>query len=75
VGANHRKLSTYVNVLSRNGLYLTEMVEPEPPMEWTTTERRDAARFPVFLVARCVKQDELERSGREPVIHSLRRMP
>lgn len=53
VGANHRMLSTYINSLARHGLMLTQMSEPAPPIEWTTTDRRDAAGFPVFLVARC----------------------
>lgn len=57
VGANHRMLSTYINTLSRHGLRLTEMSEPAPPVEWATTDRRDAVRFPVFLVARCSKDD------------------
>jgi SAM-dependent methyltransferase len=55
VGANHRMLSTYINALSRHGLRLTQMSEPAPPIEWTTTDRRGAVRFPVFLVARCSK--------------------
>jgi ubiquinone/menaquinone biosynthesis C-methylase UbiE len=53
VGANHRTLSTYVNALARNGLLVTEMREPQPPAEWTTGDRHEAARQPVFLVARC----------------------
>lgn len=55
VGANHRMLSTYVNSLSRHGLPITAMNEPSPPQEWHTDERREAARLPVFLVARCEK--------------------
>jgi ubiquinone/menaquinone biosynthesis C-methylase UbiE len=54
VGANHRTLSTYVNTLRRNDLWLDEVVEPMPPLEWTAL-RADAARFPVFLAARCVR--------------------
>jgi SAM-dependent methyltransferase len=53
VGANHRMLSTYINSLAKHGLNLIQMSEPAPPIEWATTDRREAARFPVFLVARC----------------------
>ncbi|SEF75779.1 Methyltransferase domain-containing protein [Nonomuraea solani] len=54
VGANHRTLSTYLNTFRRHGLWLDELAEPEPAAGWA--ERRpDAARFPVFLVMRCVK--------------------
>jgi ubiquinone/menaquinone biosynthesis C-methylase UbiE len=53
VGANHRMLSTYINGLVRHGLRPTQMSEPAPPVEWAAADRRDAARFPVFLVARC----------------------
>jgi SAM-dependent methyltransferase len=55
VGANHRTLSTYLNALTRHGLHLQQTAEPEPPAAWNTPERRDAARFPVFLVARCTR--------------------
>jgi ubiquinone/menaquinone biosynthesis C-methylase UbiE len=55
VGANHRTLSTYVNALSRQGLFMTAMSEPPAPAEWDTDDRRAAARLPVFLVARCTK--------------------
>lgn len=51
VGANHRMLSTYVNTVRGHGLVIDRLAEPRPPKEWR--ERRlDAARFPVFLVAR-----------------------
>lgn len=53
VGANHRMLSTYINSLAKHGLNLIQMGEPVPPIGWATTDRREAARFPVFLVARC----------------------
>jgi SAM-dependent methyltransferase len=62
VGANHRTLSTYVNSLSLGGLRLSAMSEPDPPGEWTHDDRRDAARLPVFLVARCTKDGEFVRS-------------
>lgn len=55
VGANHRTLSTYINALSRHALVIKAMAEPGPPQEWATDDRRDAARLPVFLVARCAK--------------------
>jgi ubiquinone/menaquinone biosynthesis C-methylase UbiE len=58
VGANHRMLSTYFNALSRNGLRLMTMSEPAPAIEWATNDRRDAARFPVYLVARCSKESQ-----------------
>jgi SAM-dependent methyltransferase len=56
VGANHRTLSTYLNTLSRYGLLVAEVAEPAPPPEWAEGERADAARFPVFLVVRCLRQ-------------------
>ncbi|WP_327584226.1 class I SAM-dependent methyltransferase [Nonomuraea sp. NBC_00507] len=55
VGANHRTLSTYVNTFRRHGLWLEEMAEPEPTPDWAA-QRADAARFPVFLVMRCINQ-------------------
>jgi hypothetical protein len=47
--------STYINTLRRHNLWLDAMVEPDPPTEWSA-DRRDAARHPVFLMARCVTQ-------------------
>lgn len=55
VGANHRMLSTYLNALRARGLLLDAMIEPAPPREWAE-HAPDAARSPVFLVARCVMQ-------------------
>jgi len=52
VGANHRTLSTYVNALARHGLTIEELREPEPDPGWVT-DRPDASRYPVYLVARC----------------------
>lgn len=52
VGANHRTLSTYLNALRRNGLFLEETAEPMPDPGWAAA-RPTAARHPVFLVARC----------------------
>ncbi|NJP90112.1 class I SAM-dependent methyltransferase [Nonomuraea sp. FMUSA5-5] len=57
VGANHRTLSTYVNTLRRHDLWVDEMAEPEPAPDWAS-KRPDAARFPVFLVLRCVKGND-----------------
>lgn len=57
VGANHRTLSTYMTALLRYGLQLDAMVEPEPVEAWART-RPEAARFPVFLVVRCVRSPE-----------------
>jgi len=54
-GANHRMLSTYVNTLRRHGLSIEELAEPAPSPEWAD-ERRDAARLPIYLVARCVRR-------------------
>jgi SAM-dependent methyltransferase len=53
VGANHRRLATYVNTLRRHGLTLDEVAEPAPAGGWAAA-RPDAAQFPVFLVARCL---------------------
>jgi ubiquinone/menaquinone biosynthesis C-methylase UbiE len=57
VGANHRMLSTYVNILRRNDLWLDEVAEPMPSHEWAD-QRADVARFPVFLAARCVRRPD-----------------
>ncbi len=54
VGANHRTLSTYVNTLRRHGLAIDQLAEPRPSDEWSA-RRPDAARLPVFLVARAVR--------------------
>jgi SAM-dependent methyltransferase len=55
VGASHRTLSTYLNALRQHGLWLDALLEPAPPPEWARA-RPDAARMPVFLVARCLRQ-------------------
>jgi SAM-dependent methyltransferase len=54
VGASHRMLSTYLNVLRQHGLWLDRVAEPVPPPQWGH-QRAGADRYPVFLVARCVK--------------------
>jgi hypothetical protein len=51
VGANHRTLSTYVNMLRAHGFGIDQIAEPRPASEWSA-QRADAARLPVFLVAR-----------------------
>jgi ubiquinone/menaquinone biosynthesis C-methylase UbiE len=53
VGANHRMLSTYINTLRHHGLLIDHVTEPRPNDDWQV-RRPDAARFPVFLVARAV---------------------
>jgi SAM-dependent methyltransferase len=55
VGANHRTLSTYVNMLRSHGLGIDTIAEPHPACEWSA-QRPDAARLPVFLVARAVRR-------------------
>ena len=52
VGANHRRLSTYLNAFSGHGLALEEAAEPLPGPEW---EQRlpGAAPVPLFLAGRC----------------------
>ena len=55
VGANHRTLSTYVNVLRSHGFGIDTVSEPRPSNEWSA-QRPDAARLPVFLVARAIRQ-------------------
>jgi 2-polyprenyl-3-methyl-5-hydroxy-6-metoxy-1,4-benzoquinol methylase len=57
VGANHRTLSTYLNSLRRHGLILDELAEPAPTGGWAAT-RPDAARLPVFFVARCLNREK-----------------
>ena len=54
VGASHRTLSTYLNTLRRHGLTLDELAEPAPPPGWAAA-RPDAARQPLYLVARFVR--------------------
>ena len=49
VGANHRTISTYVNILIDHGLSVDRMEEPEPSSEWASA-KPTAARFPLYLV-------------------------
>jgi SAM-dependent methyltransferase len=52
VGANHRKLSTYVNALEQHGLPIERVVEPRPD-EWP----EPSPKVPVYLVVRSHKRD------------------
>jgi SAM-dependent methyltransferase len=54
VGANHRMISTYLNALRRNDLWLDRASEPEPDQQWSQ-KRQDAGRGPVYFAARCLK--------------------
>ncbi len=55
----HRTLSTYVNILSENGLLIDKMVEPVPKDSLYKTDPRetflDYDRIPLFLILRCKK--------------------
>jgi len=54
VGANHRMLSTYLNLLAGHRLPVEEAAEPLPGEEWAArAPGRDAV--PVYFVARCRK--------------------
>jgi SAM-dependent methyltransferase len=55
VGANHRMLSTCVNLLAPNALVLDELAEPQPEQHWSR-DRPGAAGLPVYLAARCVRR-------------------
>ena len=55
VGSNHRMLSTYFNVLSRQDLVIDRVIEPQPPANWKH-QQLDAARLPAFLVARAIRK-------------------
>jgi ubiquinone/menaquinone biosynthesis C-methylase UbiE len=55
VGANHRKLSTYLNALRRHGFVLDDVREP-PPGAQLEARLPGAAAVPWFLVARCRKE-------------------
>lgn len=54
VGASHRTLSTYLNVLRSHELWLDQVAEPPPRPDWDPAH--DADRKPVYLVARWVKK-------------------
>jgi SAM-dependent methyltransferase len=55
VGANHRMLSTYVNLLGRHDLRFDEVAEPRPGESWVARAGLAVARHPVQFVARCLK--------------------
>jgi SAM-dependent methyltransferase len=52
VGANHRRLSTYLNALIAHGLAIDEVAEPPFPEHWVTLIP-EADPVPVFLTVRC----------------------
>ncbi len=54
----HRPLSRYINLLTRNGLYLQEMLEPPPPQGFLDQawEYREAASIPRLLAMRMTKR-------------------
>jgi len=53
----HRPLSTYVNLLADNGLFVTKMIEPAPPPGFLAKadEYADAATIPRLLMLRTQK--------------------
>lgn len=53
VGASHRMLSTYLNVVGAHGLSIDRLAEPLPDPEWDPAHQAD--RMPVYLVARALK--------------------
>ena len=50
VGANHRTLSTYLNILHDHGFTLTRTAEPQPRIA-PDSPRQAMTKYPVFLVA------------------------
>ena len=56
VGANHRTLSTYLNAVTRRGLHLDVIAEPQPGADWSA-RKPGAGAVPVHLVVRCRKAD------------------
>jgi hypothetical protein len=54
VGANHRTLATYLNLLRHHRLTLDAVVEPVPDASWAA-RKPGAEAVPVHLVGRCVK--------------------
>jgi 2-polyprenyl-3-methyl-5-hydroxy-6-metoxy-1,4-benzoquinol methylase len=53
VGANHRTLATYLNLLKHHGLLLDVVAEPRPDPTWAA-RKPGAEPVPVYLVIRCV---------------------
>jgi SAM-dependent methyltransferase len=54
VGANHRMISTYLNILAHNGFLVEQAHEPDPGPEWAARVP-GADAVPVYLAARCRK--------------------
>jgi 2-polyprenyl-3-methyl-5-hydroxy-6-metoxy-1,4-benzoquinol methylase len=54
VGANHRTLSTYLNALRGQDLWIDRVAEPPPLTDWDPAH--DADRKPVHLVVRALKR-------------------
>jgi 2-polyprenyl-3-methyl-5-hydroxy-6-metoxy-1,4-benzoquinol methylase len=52
VGANHRTLATYLNLLAERGLVVERVDEPEPSGDWVAA-KGEGELVPVFLVVRC----------------------
>ena len=53
VGANHRMLSTYLNVLIESGFAIERLSEPEPEGDWVRRKNPSEDLVPAFLVVRC----------------------
>jgi len=51
VGANHRMLSSYLNIFARHHLVVEAISEPLPPSDWLA-ESPNVGAVPVYLVAR-----------------------
>ncbi|MEP6871742.1 MAG: class I SAM-dependent methyltransferase, partial [Anaerolineaceae bacterium] len=56
VGANHRKISTYLNSIVIHGLQVEVAEEPTAPFGDWPTDKPAADHVPVFLVMRCRKR-------------------
>ena len=54
VGANHRTLATYLNLLREQGLAVERVSEPAPDTAWLEAKNADEA-VPLYLVVRCRK--------------------
>ena len=54
VGANHRMISTYINVLVDSGLSIRKVREPPPELEWAE-DRPGASDQPVYMVVETVR--------------------
>jgi ubiquinone/menaquinone biosynthesis C-methylase UbiE len=58
VGSTHRMLSTYLNVLREHGLAFDRVLEPRPDADWVRRKNPSDDLVPVFLVARCRRENE-----------------